>query len=121
MFKVFFPSTHEVNNDATLVIYQVVFSNIKLISKPGLMNHRHDETKGLYLINLSIMLISQHLYSKTYLHIYFFYFVWSGYCFNAPQCLYEAKQIQCFALLRAYRWVPKQPEKNKCIPQKIKK
>lgn len=45
-------------NDATLVIYYVVFSNIKLISKPGLMNHRHDETKGLYLINLSMMLIS---------------------------------------------------------------
>lgn len=41
-----FPSTHEVNDDATLCIYYVIFSNIKLISKPGLMNHRHDETKG---------------------------------------------------------------------------
>lgn len=46
MFRVSFPSTHEVNDDATLVIYYVVFGSIKLISKPGLMNHRHDETKG---------------------------------------------------------------------------
>lgn len=46
MFQVSFPSTYEVNDDATLVIYYVVFSNIKLISKSGLMNCRHDETKG---------------------------------------------------------------------------
>lgn len=91
MFKVSFPSSHEVNDDATLAIYYVVFSNIKLISRPGLMNHRCDETKR-YLINLSIMLIS-YIYIQRLMWTSIFYFICSEHFFNASQCLYMKQKI----------------------------